>query len=79
MGDGYFREAVFQAQRGMRLCEPRPEQQALYAWLLHQRAGGGPRVSRRVWYLLDRALCADPDCAAAHSYRAQLAQLQSDS
>ncbi|HKU45171.1 MAG TPA: hypothetical protein VJR89_43725 [Polyangiales bacterium] len=34
---GYPREAVFEAQLGMRSCQPRPEQEALYAWALYQR------------------------------------------
>lgn len=69
---GNVRAAVFEAQRGMRLGPPRPEQRVLYAWLLYQRSGGGARVRPHVWQHLERALEEGPACAAAHYYKGAL-------
>jgi hypothetical protein len=69
---GDCRRAVLAAQKAMKLALPRPEQRALYAWLLHQRNGGGAEVLPHVWDHLERALHADPDCAAAHRYMGAL-------
>jgi len=65
---GYVREAVFQAQAGMRRGQPRPEQRALYAWLIYQRDGAGARASKPVWEHLERALELDPTCVSAYYY-----------
>jgi hypothetical protein len=72
LGRGYPREAVFEAQKALRLCQPRPEQQAFYAWLLYQRSGAGQRVQQHVWDHLEQALQADPSCERAHFYRTLL-------
>jgi tetratricopeptide (TPR) repeat protein len=69
---GDHRRAVLAAQKAMKLAPPRPEQEALYAWLLYQRSGAGAQVHPHVWDHLDRALCVDPDCAAAHRYKGML-------
>jgi tetratricopeptide (TPR) repeat protein len=77
--DGYFRlaqmllerdhcsEAVLEAQKAMRISPPRPEQRALYAWLLYRR-GGGESVQDCVWDHLEQALQEDPTCAIAHYF-----------
>jgi tetratricopeptide (TPR) repeat protein len=72
LGRGYPREAVFEAQKALRLCRPRPDQQAFYAWLLYQRSGAGKRVHQHVWDHLEQALRAEPQCERAHFYRALL-------
>jgi hypothetical protein len=69
---GYAREAVLQAQKAMRECPLRPEQEALYAWLLFQRDGGKRPARACVWAHLDRALDGDPECERAHAYVALL-------
>lgn len=69
---GYVRDAVLQAQKALRECPPRPEQEALYAWLLFQRDGGKRPVRSCVWAHLDRALEGDPECERAHAYVALL-------
>jgi hypothetical protein len=69
---GHARDAVLQAQKAMRECPPRPEQEALYAWMLFQRDGGKRPVRSCVWAHLDRALEADPECERAHAYVALL-------
>jgi hypothetical protein len=69
---GYPREAVLEAQKGMRLCRPRPAQEALYAWALYQRAGAGRAVQPHVWEHLENALRADPNCELARRYWALL-------
>ncbi|HKP64943.1 MAG TPA: hypothetical protein VJV78_49760 [Polyangiales bacterium] len=69
---GYPREAVFEAQRALRLCQPRPDQRALYAWALYQRSGGGPNIPDAVWEHIDMALTADPQCPNAQHYRSVL-------
>jgi hypothetical protein len=69
---GDCRRAVLAAQKAMKLAPPRPEQRALYAWLLYQRSGAGAEVLPPVWDHLERALHADPDCAAAHRYMGAL-------
>ena len=65
---GDCRRAVLSAQKAMKLAPARPEQRALYAWLLYQRSGAGADVPPSVWDHLEQALNADPDCAAAHRY-----------
>jgi hypothetical protein len=72
LGRGYPREAVFEAQKALRLCKPRPDQQAFYAWLLYQRSGAGQRIPQHVWDHLEQALHADPTCERAHFYRTLL-------
>ena len=72
LGYGYPREAVLEAQKGMRLCRPRPAQEALYAWALYQRAGAGPKVHDHVWEHLENALRGDPGCELAKMYWALL-------
>jgi tetratricopeptide (TPR) repeat protein len=69
---GNFRAAVLEAQKGMKLRAPRPEQRALYAWLLYQRSGAGSAVHPHVWDHLAAALLADPSCAAAHYFKGML-------
>jgi tetratricopeptide (TPR) repeat protein len=69
---GDCRRAVLAAQKAMKLAPPRPEQRALYAWLLYQRSGGAAEVPPHVWDHLERALDADPDCAPAHRYMGAL-------
>lgn len=69
---GYAREAVFEAQKALRLCKPRPAQEALYAWALYQRSGAGPRIAQHVWDHLENALRLDPNCESARHYRALL-------
>jgi tetratricopeptide (TPR) repeat protein len=67
---GNYRGAVFEAQKAMRLCPPRPEQRALYAWVLYLRSGGTPRdVHPHVWAHLQQALESDPACARARYYK----------
>ena len=66
---GNVREAVFEAQKAMLLCAPRPEQQALYAWLLYQRSGGARDVPASVWEHLEHALLCDRTCAQAYYYK----------
>jgi hypothetical protein len=70
---GYPREAVLEAQKAMRLCRPRADQEALYAWALYQRSGGGQSVRPHVWEHLENALRTDPDCELAKRYWALLA------
>jgi hypothetical protein len=74
---GHAREAVFEAQKALRLCQPKPDQRALYAWALYERGGGGPNVPAHVWEHLETALLADPQCARARYYRGLL-QSQSE-
>lgn len=69
---GYPREAVLEAQKGMRLCRPSPAQEALYAWALYQRAGAGRTVPLHVWEHLENALNADPSCELARRFWALL-------
>jgi hypothetical protein len=69
---GDARRAVLEAQKAIKLRPPSPAEQALYAWLLYQRAGAGPRVHPHVWHHLDEALHKDPDCAVAHYYKGML-------
>lgn len=69
---GHAREAVFRAQRALKLCKPRPAQQALYAWLLYLRGDRSQPVAPHVWEHLEEALCADPQCERALHYRALL-------
>jgi tetratricopeptide (TPR) repeat protein len=69
---GYARAAVFEAQQGMNLGPPRPEQRVLYAWLLYQRSGAGAYVQDHVWQHLELALKEAPACAAAHYYKGVL-------
>jgi hypothetical protein len=66
---GHVSDAVLEAQKAMRLCEPSPEQRALYAWLLYKRSGN---ASQSVWDHLTRALAEDPQCERALQYRALL-------
>ena len=73
---GYPREAVFEAQKAMRLCPPRPEQQATYAWALYRRSGAGQRVPPAVWQHLENALEADPNCELARYYHAELMKIE---
>ena len=69
---GYAREAVFEAQKALRLCRPRPEQQALYAWALYQRSGAGAHVPTPVWEHLESALQTDPECQSARHFMSLL-------
>ena len=69
---GYPREAVLEAQKGMRLCRPRSDQEALYAWALYQRGGAGQNVHPHVWEHLENALRTDPSCEIARRYWALL-------
>lgn len=63
---GHVNEAVLEAQKAMRLREPRPDQRALYAYMLFRRSGS---ISPSVWEHLSRALGEDPGCARALHYR----------
>ena len=63
---GHVSDAVLEAQKAMRLCEPRPDQRALYAWLLYKRGGS---ISPSVCDHLTRALVEDPACERALHYR----------
>jgi hypothetical protein len=74
---GHAREAVFQAQKALRLCRPRPDQRALYAWALYQRGGAGPNVPAHVWEHIDTALLEDARCPTALHYHALLLSSQS--
>jgi hypothetical protein len=65
---GHLREAVFEAQKAQRLCEPRAGQEALYAWLLFQKAG----AIASVWEHLDAALRDEPEDPTVQHYRALL-------
>lgn len=69
---GYAREAVFEAQKGLRLCEPTPEQRALYAWLLYSRSGLKPPVDACIKEHLSQALAEDPQCERARFYMARI-------
>ena len=69
---GNYRDAVFEAQRAMKLARPRPEQRVLYAWLLYQRAGGGTDVHAHVWSHLAQALEEDAECTTAHYFTGAL-------
>ena len=69
---GHAREAVFRAQRALKLCKPRPAQQALYAWLLYLRGDRSQPVSTSVWEHLNEALRADPQCQQALHYKSLL-------
>jgi hypothetical protein len=69
---GRPRDAVFEAQKAMKLAAPRPAQRALYAWLLYQRAGASRGVHPRVWSHLKQALDSDPACARALYYKGML-------
>lgn len=69
---GRHRDAVFEAQKAMKLAPPRPAQRALYAWLLYQRAGAASGVHPHVWSHLKRALESDPACARAFYYKGML-------
>jgi len=62
---GYAREAVLEAQKALRLCEPTPTQRAFYAWLLYARSGLTPAVAECIQQHLDQALAEDPECEAA--------------
>lgn len=66
---GHVSDAVLEAQKAMRLREPRPDQRALYAWLLYKRSGN---ASPSVWDHLTRALAEDPRCERAQQYYALL-------
>jgi hypothetical protein len=70
---GRAREAALEAQKALRLCEPRPEQQAFYAWILYERSGLGGPVPAAVWDHLEHARQADPHCERAIYYRDLLA------
>jgi hypothetical protein len=63
---GHVSDAVLEAQKAMRLREPRPDQRALYAWLLYKRSGS---ISPSVCDHLMRALAEDPACERALHYR----------
>ena len=76
---GYPREAVFEAQKAMRLCAPRPEQQAVYAWALYRRSGAGQRIPAAVWQHLESALETDPNCELARFYHAELMKIEGSS
>jgi tetratricopeptide repeat protein len=69
---GRARDAVFEAQKAMKLGTPRPEQRALYAWLLYQRGGPSRSVHPRVWSHLKQALESDPACVRALYYKGML-------
>jgi hypothetical protein len=66
------RAAVLQAQKALRLGRLRPNQEALYAWLLYQRSGAGAYVPPCVWQHLASALERDPECDRAHYYQGML-------
>jgi hypothetical protein len=70
---GYARQAVLEAQKGIRLCRPSADQEALYAWALYQRAGAGQAVHSHVWEHLENALRTDPGCELARHYWALIA------
>lgn len=69
---GDARAAVLQAQKALRMGKLRPNQEALYAWLLYQRSGGGAYVPTCVWQHLASALGRDPNCDRAHYYQGLL-------
>jgi tetratricopeptide (TPR) repeat protein len=69
---GRPREAVFEAQKAMKLGPPRPAQRALYAWLLYKRNGASRGVLPHVWAHLKQALEFDPACARALYYKGML-------
>jgi len=57
---GYARDAVFEAQKGLRLCHPLPAQRALYAYLLSLRSGSRPGVEFCIKRHLSQALSEAP-------------------
>ena len=67
---GYAREAVFEAQKAMRLSTPSAAQRVLYAWALYGRGGLTPSVDACIEDHLGRALEEDPACDSAHALRA---------
>ena len=69
---GHCRAAVLEAQKAIRLGPPRPEQRALYAWLLYRRGPEGDPVQDCVWEHLEQALQEDPNCAIAHYFKGVL-------
>jgi hypothetical protein len=74
MQRGDYRGAVFAAQNAIKLQQPQPFQQALYAWLLYQRDGGSGPVRNHVWHHIDGALLRDERCAVAHCIKGLLLQ-----
>jgi hypothetical protein len=64
--------AVLQAQKALHFGPMRPDHEALYAWLLYQRAGGGAYVPSCAWEHLASALERDRDCERAHYYQGLL-------
>jgi hypothetical protein len=74
MQRGDYRGAVFAAQNAIKLQQPQPFQQALYAWLLYQRDGGSGPVRNHVWNHVDGALLRDDRCAVAHCIKGLLLQ-----
>jgi hypothetical protein len=65
---GFARDAVFEAQKGMRLCQPQPAQRALYAYLLFVRGGLRPGVESCIKQHLNQALREAPDCERTRFY-----------
>ena len=75
---GFAREAVFEAQKGMRLCQPLPAQRALYAYLLFVRSGGlRPGVESCIKQHLSQALSEAPNCERTRYYAARIGQQRS--
>jgi tetratricopeptide (TPR) repeat protein len=72
------RGAVLQAQKALYLGPLRPDHEALYAWLLYRRAGGGAYVPACTWQHLVSALERDPDCERAHRYQGLLLKRRGD-
>jgi hypothetical protein len=75
---GEPRAAVLQAQKALHFGRLRPDHEALYAWLLYQRAGGGAHVPTCTWQHLASALERDPDCERAHYYQGLLRKRTGD-
>ena len=72
---GHVERALRAAERGMKLESPKPEDQALYAWLLYRRdRAATAEVSGVVWGQIDRALARDSSCALAHYFKSVLLQ-----
>jgi hypothetical protein len=69
---GYVREAVCQAQLAMRVHAAKPDQLALYAWLVYRRDAAVRDAAPFIWEYLERALQLDPSCVRAHYYLGRL-------
>lgn len=75
---GEFEPALQAARTAVKLCQPRPEHDAMLGWLILLHAGGDERVHPHVWRCLDRALKRDSLCEQVLFYKGLVLNLTGD-